>query len=143
MNKREVVWLIVRLIGVYISYSAIVTAFALATSIWMIFSVPSKTTPGANPEIESRMEPVGIPGITSPGRPEPTPRTAAKLDPAAEEARRELFKLILWNLFLTVIQGGLGFYLLIYGGVLFNILMRENQAAEKEKEPESILLNLT
>jgi hypothetical protein len=41
------------------------------------------------------------------------------------------------------VQGGIGVYLLIYGRILFNILMRENQAAEKEKEPESILLNLT
>jgi hypothetical protein len=144
MNKREVVWLIIRLIGVYISYCAVVTAFTLAASIWMLFSVPSKTTPGINNDIESRVEPAGIPGITSgPNRPEPTPRTAARPDPVADEAKREAFKLILWNLFLTVVQGGIGVYLLIYGRILFNILMRENQAAEKEKEPESILLNLT
>jgi hypothetical protein len=145
MNKREVVWLIVRLIGVYISYYAIVTTFALAASIWMLFSVPSKTNPGVNTELDSRVEPAGIPGITSGpnARPEPTPRIAARPDPAAEEAKREAFKLILWNLFLTVVESGLGVYLLIYGRILFNILMRENQAAEKEKEPESILLNLT
>jgi hypothetical protein len=145
MNKREVVWLIIRLIGVYVSYFAIVTAFTLAASIWMLFSVPSKTPPGVNPDVESRLEPAGIPGITSgpSGRPEPTPRTATRPDPAAEEAKREVFKLILWNLFITVVQGGIGVYLLIYGRILFNILMRENQAAEKEKEPESILLNLT
>ena len=144
MNKREVVWLIVRLIGVYISYCAVVTAFTLAASIWMLFSVPAKTTPGVNAELDSRVEPVNIPGITGPGgRPEPTPRTAARPNPAEEEAKREVFKLILWNLFLTVVQGGIGVYLLIYGRILFNILMRENQAAEKEREPESILLNLT
>jgi hypothetical protein len=145
MNKREVVWLIVRLIGVYISYCAVVTAFTLAASIWMLFSVPSKTTPGVNQEVESRLEPSGIPGITSGpnGRPEPTPRTATRPDPAADEAKREAFKHVLWNLFLTLVEGGIGVYLLIYGRILFNILMRENQAAEKEKEPESILLNLT
>lgn len=145
MNKREVVWLIIRLIGVYISYGAIIAAFALASAVWMIFSVPAKPAPpgmvGSTEMIEgTRVEPTGIPGIT---RPEPTPRTAARPDPAADEAKREIFKLILWNLFLTLIQGGIGFYLLIYGGILFKILMRENQAAEKEKEPESILLNLT
>lgn len=145
MNKREVVWLIIRLIGVYISYCAVVTAFTLAASIWMLFSVPAKPGPpgmvgSADMNDGTRVEPTGIPGIT---RPEPTPRTAARPDPAAEEAKRGVFKLILWNLFLTVVQGGIGVYLLIYGRILFNILMRENQAAEKEKEPESILLNLT
>ena len=144
MNKREVVWLIVRLVGVYISYCAVVTAFTLAASIWMLFSVPAKPGPpgmvGSADNESTRVEPTGIPGIT---RPEPTPRTAARPDPAAEEAKREVFKLILWNLFLTAVQGAIGVYLLIYGRILFNILLRENQAAEKEKDPESILLNLT
>jgi len=145
MNKREVVWLIVRLIGVYVSYCAIVSAFALASSIWLLFSVPSKTGPNTGTENETVIQrPEGIPGITAPtGRPDPTPRTATKTDTAADEARREVFKLILKDLLLTLVLGGIGFYLLIHGRILFNILMRENQAAEKEKEPESILLNLT
>jgi hypothetical protein len=148
MNKREVVWLIVRLIGVYVSYCAIVAVLTLAGSVWTFFSVPSKTGPNAGTEIESVSDkPVGggIPGITAGpnGRPDPTPRTANKADTAADEAKRGLFKDLLWNLFLTLVESGIAVYLLIYGGILFNILMRENQAAEKEKEPESILLNLT
>lgn len=151
MNKRDVVWLIVRLIGLYLCYCAIIAVFTLASAVWAFIGLPSKPgTPGAETEISRQAEnPPGIPGFTpqgpnaqpeNPRRPQQANRPA---DPVADEARRTAFKEILWALFLLVIQGGVGFYLLVYGGLLFNMLMRENQSATREKEPESILLNLT
>ena len=156
MNKREVVWLIVRLIGLYFAYTAIVALFGVAGAVWMIFSVPGAKTGeihdvGTNlapTTYDSREQPGAIPGI----QPAP-PRGAAdgaqknaanKSDPAADAAKREIFKLILWYVFLLLLEGGVGYYLLFHGGLLFNILVRENKPGErKEKEPESILLNLT
>lgn len=151
MNKREVVWLIVRLIGLYLCYSAIIAAFTLASAIWAFIGLPSKPgAPGAETEISRQAEnPPGISGFSPQGpnaQPENSrrqPQANRPADPAADEARRAVFKEVLWALLLTVIQSGIGFYLLIYGGLLFNILMRENQSALREKEPESILLNLT
>jgi hypothetical protein len=142
MNKREVVWLIVRLIGLYFAYTAIVALFILVSTIWMLFSAPSAKsleTDGAPPDTS-----INIPGIGS--RPEPTPsRSVNKIvDAAADEARRAIFKQILWYIFLLALQGGVGYYLLFHGGMVFNLLMRENKPGErKEREPESILLNLT
>lgn len=137
MNKREVVWLIIRLIGVYFSYAALVAAFSLLGVIWMLISVSSKA--GEN-DLPARVEqPAGIPGI----RPDSIAKPPSHLEQVGDEAKREVFKQLLWQLFLTVLQGGLGFYLLAYGGIFFNILMRENEGQKKEREPESILLNLT
>lgn len=142
MNKREVVWLIVRLIGAYLGYAAIVALFTLLSTVWMIFSVPSAK--GLEPEdtrLDSQVAP--IPGIS---RPEPVPpRPVNKVvDAAADEAKRAIFKLILWYLFLFLLQGGVAFYLLFHGGLFFNILMREKDPGQiREKEPESILLNLS
>lgn len=139
MNKREVVWLIVRLIGLYFSYLAILALFGLASSIWAIAWAPS----AKGPETENTRvneQPVGIPGI----KPEPPARTPKPADPAADAQKREAFKEILWHIFLTLAQGGIGFYLLAYGGALFTILARENKPGEvREREPESILLNLS
>jgi hypothetical protein len=150
MNKREVTWLIVRLIGAYFGYLAIVALFTLASTVWLIFSVPSSDK-GA--ELSTQVAPTsfseqpgGIPGIQEPtprARPE-AQRNANKPDPAADEAKRAIFKRVLWDLFVFLLVGGVAYYLLFRGGLFFSILMRENKPGEvKEREPESILLNLS
>jgi hypothetical protein len=152
MNKREVVWLIIRLIGTYFGYAAIVALFTLASTIWLIFSVPSTdkgvelNTPVAPTSFSE--QPGGIPGIqqepTPRARPDAAPRNAGKTDPAADEAKRAIFKRILWDLFVFLLLGGVSYYLLFQGGLFFNILMREKDpGTPREKEPESILLNLS
>ena len=151
MNKREVVWLIIRLIGAYFAYATIIALFTLVTTIWSIFSVPS---PDKGVELSSQVAPTsfseqpgGIPGIQEPtprNRADAAQRNANKPDPAADEAKRAIFKRILWDLFLFLLQGGAAYYLLFQGGLFFNILMRENKPGEvREREPESILLNLS
>lgn len=152
MNKREVVWLIVRLIGAYFGYAAIVALFTLVSTVWLIFSVSSSEKGGEQstqvaPTSFSE-QPAGIPGIqeaTPPrNRPDTAQRNANKPDSVADEARRAIFKLILWHLFLFLLQGGAAFYLLFHGGLFFNILIKEKDPGQvKEKEPESILLNLS
>jgi hypothetical protein len=144
MNKREVVWLIVRLIGLYLCYLAIISVFSLAGAFWALAGMPG--TKGAEPEtvINAPEQPAGIPGI-SPNPPARTPnRPPTVADSAADEAKRAAFKIILWYLFLTLLEGGTGFYLLFRGRLLFALLVREDKPGEiKEREPESILLNLS
>jgi hypothetical protein len=132
----------VRLIGLYLSYLAIVALFGLVSSIWLIFSVPAGKDAAPN-DTRSDSQVMPIPGIT---RPEPTPaRTVNKaVDAATDEAKREIFKLIMWYVFLALLEGGIGIYFLFWGGILFNLLNRENKPGEiREREPESILLNLS
>jgi hypothetical protein len=153
MNKREVVWLIVRLIGSWFGYWAIVALFTLVSTVWLIFSVPSADKGGVEPGSSQvaptsfSEQPAGIPGIQEPtprNRSDMAQRNANKPDPAADEAKRAIFKLILWHLFLFLLHGGVAFYLLFHGGLFFKILMREKDpGAPREKEPESILLNLS
>lgn len=152
MNKREVTWLIIRLIGAYFGYAAIVALFTLVSTVWLIFSVPSSTD--KDPELGTKVVPTtfqdspgGIPGIqeaTPRTRPDGTQRNANKPDAAADEAKRAIFKLILWHLFIFLLHGGVAYYLLFQGGAFFNILIREKDpGVPREKEPESILLNLS
>jgi hypothetical protein len=150
MNKREVTWLITRLIGAYFGYLAIVALFTLGSTVWMIFSVPSDKGVELSTQVAPTSfseQPGGIPGIQEPTprpRVETAPRNANKPDTAADEARRIIFKRILWDLLVFLLLGGVAYYLLFQGGLFFNILMREKDPGKpREKEPESILLNLS
>ncbi len=62
MTKREFVWLLIRLAGVYFAYLAIITFFTVVTSGWsLIFAPPKLDVPNAN---SNRAAP--IPGIVQP-----------------------------------------------------------------------------
>ena len=143
MNKREVVWLIVRLIGLYLSYLGIVALFSLVSAIWTIASMP--TAPKSSETEANRIMPEQPAGFPSINPPTPAQRTPARpQDPASDAAKRAAFMEILWYVFLTLLQGGIGIYFLFWGGILFNLLNRENKPGEvREREPESILLNLS
>lgn len=127
MNKREVVWLIVRLIGVYFAYLAIVSVFTLVGSISAFYTLSSE---GGKPEIEN-VKPLP-PGI--PGRIENDPKVNTKTDPLSEKAKSEAFKTLLLNIFLTGLYGGVAFYLIAKGTVLFNILSKETVVRRSEKQ---------
>lgn len=138
MNKREVVWLIVRLIGVYFAYLAVVTVFTVVSSVYALYSL-SGDPAGAMTETES-VRPASN-GFSPPGHSDSEPRPAAKTDPVAEKAKSEAFKMILFYIFLTGLYGGIGFYLIAKGKILFNILNNEN-AAPRHKEPAVTTLKL-
>lgn len=134
MNKREVVWLLVRLIGVYFAYLAIVSAFTLVGSVSALYSLSEST----KPEVETtKTAPPGLP----PARVENERKPAIPLDPVSEKAKSEAFKTLLWNLFLTGLYGGVAFYLIAKGSILFNILNRED-AALRTKEPTVTTIRL-
>jgi hypothetical protein len=144
MTKREFVWLLIRLAGVYFAYLAIIAFFTLITSGWsLIFAPPKLDAPNAN---SNRAAP--IPGIVQPApydinNPTATPATStAEPEKPEDKAKREAVMSFLGDLLIVLIYGGLGFYFLRDGRLLFALLMREDSEKKKESEPEVTTLNL-
>jgi hypothetical protein len=139
MTKRELVWLIIRLVGVYFGYLTIVSLFSV---IWLlpalIFTPPDiKTTQKPGAEMPVQGAPTGIN--------EALPNSNRQTGNAAvntEETASENVKNFLWNLLSSFIYGAVGFYLLRDGRLFFVLLMREDLPETKESEPEVTTLNL-
>jgi hypothetical protein len=130
MNKREVVWLIVRLIGVYFAYLAVVSVFTLAGSISAFYTLNSDTSTSTKTETDiTRNAPPGFP----PGRVENEPKPVVKTDPASEKLKSDAFKSLLLYLFLTGLYGVTGFYLIAKGTILFNILNKEDPSTRSKE----------
>ncbi len=146
MNKREVVWLIVRLIGLYFAYMAVVSVFNVVGAGSAMYSA-SGTTTVAKQETESAKAPVGmltpipIPGMT-PVRTESEAQPVNRLDPATEKQKSEAFRNLLFYLMLTAIYGAVGVYALKNGRILFDILNNEKSVSRKESDPAVTTLDL-
>jgi len=122
MDKRQTVWLIVRLIGIYFAYWAVVALIGLVGAIYTYISLPSPNTP---PKTNANTNTVR-PSVPTPAVNPTLPTTKSPADEAAEKAKSDAGKDALWHLFLTVIYGGIGFYLIRNGRRLFVILRRED-----------------
>jgi hypothetical protein len=137
MNKREIVWLIIRLIGVYFVYLTVVSLFSLVGSIAALNSLASADSP-AKPDTNVSAvapTPTGFPAA----RPNPAAdKTDKPLDPSAEKAKSDALKTILWFVLLLGIYGLLGFYLLRHGRILFEILNREDKPPSDKEEIKSL-----
>lgn len=133
MNKREVVWLIVRLFGVYFAYCAIAAMFSLVSSASALYSLSADTAASLKPEIENVR---GVPGIPN-NIPEAKP--AVRADPAGDKAKSEAFKSILFYLLLTGLYGGGAFYLLKKGSWFYRILAKEHSAPRREERSVTTL----
>ncbi len=145
MNKREVVWLIVKLIGTYFLYSAVVAFFGLIGAISALYSLPSDSSSASKTDTNvSAVSPIaapdGFPMATPMKQPNAANKTVEKpLDPAMKKLRDEAIKNLLLSIFLTALYGAIGFYLIRDGRVLFWILNRESVvAAERKKEINSL-----
>lgn len=144
MTKREFVWLLIRLAGVYLAYLAVITFFTMIDSGWgLIFAPPKLDIQNA-----STNRSVTIPGIQQPAPFDPsinpaveTPNINVTLK-TEDKAKREATMKLLWQLLLTLIYGGLGFYFLRDGRLLLAILMREDSDNPKKSEPQVTSLNL-
>ncbi|MEO6590074.1 MAG: hypothetical protein ABIP06_12300 [Pyrinomonadaceae bacterium] len=145
MTKREVVWLLIRLAGIYFAYLAIITIFTVVTSSWsVIFAPPKLDLRNANanhsttmPEIQSvPYDPNFDPNA------KPIAPTATEQIKPEDKAKREVVMSFLGGLLLALIYSGLGFYFLREGRILYAILMREESDRVKNSEPEVTSLNL-
>ena len=141
MNKKEIVWLIIRLIGLYFAYLAIVSLFSVIGSLpSLIFMPPTLDTPSnantavANTRVQTlpyNANPIG----------ESSPQTKTETA-ASDKDRTEIVKTFLWYIFLTAIYGIIGWYLLRDGRLFYALLIREDLIKKREAEPEVTTLNL-
>lgn len=141
MNKKEIVWLIIRLIGLYFAYLSIVSLFSvIGTAPSLIFMPPAlnsasnANTAVANTRVQTlpyNVNPIGGPS------PQTNSETAA-----SDNNRSEIIKIFLWYIFLTAIYGAVGWYLLRDGRLFYAFLMREDLIKKREAEPEVTTLNL-
>ena len=141
MNKREVIWLIVKLIGTYFVYLAFVSLFTLISSVSTLYSLPSDAvSPSKTDANISAVSPVVAPDGFPTRQPNPANKTAEKtpLDAASKKIRDDAIKNLLWYVFLTVLYGAIGFYLIRDGRILFAILGREGRIVSDEKEINSL-----
>ena len=139
MNKREVVWLIVKLIGVYFIYLAFVSAFSLVSSVSNLYSVSSQiseTRIDADPVTNVMVVPENFPSR----QPTYTSKTAEKSAPnsVSKKLADELFKILLWYVLLTGLYSAVGFYLIRDGQILFALLNREAKSKSKPEEINSL-----
>ena len=152
MNKYQVVWLIIRLVGVYFAYLALVTFFGLIGSVPALFTLPKidanpknanvSTMPqnGSNPTF--RVQPVS-PNINA-NSPESTENGGKTDESITDKFKGENVKTFAWFLVLTFIYGAAAWYLLRDGRVLYDVLNREApDGLIKEKEAEVTQLNLS
>ena len=141
MNKKEIVWLIIRLIGLYFAYLSIVSLFSvISTAPALIFLPPAlDTASNANTAVaNTRIQ--TLPYNVSPmGGPPPLTNTETA---AGDKDRSEIVKIFLWYIFVTAIYGAVGWYLLRDGRLFYALLMREDLIKKREAEPEVTTLNL-
>jgi len=139
MTKREVVWLIVKLIGIYFAYLAIVSVFSSISAV-SAFSAISSQIATAKPDANSAVSPIGAPE-SFPGR-TPIPANRANEKPIADAAQTRLadeaLKNVFFYIFLTALYGALGFYLIKDGRILFVLLNREEKIVTETKEINSL-----
>ncbi|CAN5259671.1 hypothetical protein BH10ACI1_BH10ACI1_20700 [soil metagenome] len=124
MNKQQTIWLIIRLIGVYFGYWAIVSLLTFVASFYTFVSLPSATA-AAKQNTNSNIPgiPISTPRVVNPTV--ETPKTEA--EKVSEKAKSDALKDVFWYLFLTAIYGAIGWYLIKNGKYIFALLIREEQ----------------
>ncbi|HVE59411.1 MAG TPA: hypothetical protein VNB22_21555 [Pyrinomonadaceae bacterium] len=148
MNKYQVVWLIIRLCGVYFAYLTLVTFLGLVGSIPALFTLPKIDANPKNANVATQPNPpVRVQPISPNGNynaPE-TPENKEKSDDSITgKFKGENVKNFAWFLLLTAIYGAAAWYLLRDGRLLYGILNREKPDEPlKEKEAEVTSLNLS
>lgn len=150
MNKSQVIWLIIRLAGVYLAFLLVVTFIGLVGSIPALFTLPKIDAPNKNANVSNptmirpiEIQPAeGIYGANSDPTQPNQPKSAD--DSITAKFKGENFTTFLWYLIMTAIYSALTWYLIRDGRILFDVLNRERPDwAGAEREPEVTTLNLT
>jgi hypothetical protein len=139
MNKRELVWLIVKIIGVYFIYLTIVSAFSLISSVSTAYSVSSQVS-STKSDANSAVSPVLMPETFPAKTPVSPNKTGEKpvVDASQKKIADDAIKTVFFYVFLIALYGALGFYLIKDGRILFMILNREERIVEETKEINSL-----
>jgi len=151
MNKYQVIWLIIRLVGVYFAYLTLVSFLGLVGAIPALFTLPKidANPKNANVAIQPnspnptfRVQPISPNGNYN--APEATENKEKTNEGITDKFKGENVKTFAWFLLLTAIYGAAAWYLLRDGRVLYGILNREKpEESAKEKEAEVTTLNLS
>lgn len=151
MNKYQVVWLIIRLMGLFFAYLTLMTLFGLVGSIPALFTLPKIDAPAknANANVASnqnptlRVQPI-YPNINANSSETPNDNSAKTDESITDKFKGENFKNFLWFLFMTALYGAATWYLLRDGRILYDVLNREQpHGIIKEKDAEVTTLNLS
>jgi hypothetical protein len=150
MNKYQVIWLIIRLVGVYFAYLTLAAFLGLLGSVPALFTLPkidatnpknaNVSTMPQNPTL--RVQPI-TPNINS-NSSDGTETGGKTEEGITDKFKGENVKTFAWFLVLTAIYGAAGWYLLRDGRALYAVLNREEpHGISKEKEAEVTQLNLS
>ncbi len=149
MNKYQVIWLIIRLVGVYFAYLTLVTFLGLVGSIPALFTLPKIDANPKNANVSTmpqnpttRVQPISPNGnYNAPETSENKEKSDASI---TDKFKGENVKTFAWFLILTVIYGAAAWYLLRDGRFLYATLNLEKpDESTKEKEAEVTTLNLS
>lgn len=148
MNKHQVVWLIIRLIGVYFAYLTLVSLFGLVGAVPALFTLPKIDANTKNANVASSSNPtIRVQPISPNGNynaPENAENKENSDESIADKFKGENVKIFAWFLVLTAFYGVAAWYLLRDGRILFDLLNREEpHGLIKEKESEVTSLNLS
>jgi hypothetical protein len=146
MNKHQVVWLIIRLIGIYFAYLTLVSLFSLVGAIPALFTLPKidanpkNANVAASPNPYIRAQPILPDGSTNAAENAEKPKDESITD----KFKGENVKNFAWFLILTALYGIGAGYLLRDGRLMFEVLNAEEpHGLAKEKEAEVTSLNLS
>jgi hypothetical protein len=152
MNKYQVIWLIIRVAGVYFAYLALVAFLGLVGSIPALFTLPKidANTKNANVAVNQnptfRVQPISPnPNYNVSETVDNSDKNSDKKDESiTDKFKGENVKTFAWFLILTAIYGAAAWYLLRDGRILYAVLNREEpHGLIKEKTEEVTQLNLS
>ncbi len=149
MNKYQVIWLIIRLVGVYFAYLTLVSFLGLVASIPALFTLPKIDVGAKNANVAANSNPgIRVQPISPNGNlnvPENADSKEKSGESITDKFKGENVKNFVWFLILTGFYGAAAWYLLRDGRVLYDVLNREkpHESASKEKESEVTSLNLS
>lgn len=149
MNKYQVIWLIIRLVGIYFAYLTLVTFLGLVGSIPALFTLPKIDASPQNANVSTipqnptiRVQPISPNGNYN--APETAENKEKSDESITDKFKGENVKTFAWFLILTVIYGAVAWYMLRDGRFLYAILNREKpDESTTEKEAEVTTLNLS
>lgn len=149
MNKYQVIWLLIRLAGVYLAFLTLATFFGLLGAIPALFTLPKIDANPKNANIAVnqnqpiRVQPIS-PNFGNSNAPETVENKEKTGESLTDKFRGENVKNFAWFLILTAVYGAAAWYLLRDGRILYAVLNREKpDAPTKEKEKEVTTLNLS
>ena len=148
MNKYQVVWLLIRLAGVYFAYLTLLTFLGLVGSIPALFTLPKIDVNPKNANVAVNSNPAFKVQPISPngnyGAPETT-ETNKTDENITDKFKGDNVKNFVWFLFFTAIYGAAAWYLLKDGKILYDVLNCEapDNSLKKVKEAEVTSLNLS